>query len=84
MRSARVAARRGRDARGAHDAGRHLGATGGAALSMTLVRNAGWGEFVEPGLGRVGDAGEDMQLVRRAFEKKRGGYGAEMLLGAGY
>ena len=28
--------------------------------------------------------GEDMQLVRRAFEKKRGGYGAEMLLGAGY
>ena len=48
VRSARVAARRGRDARGAHD------------------------------------AGEDMQLVRRAFEKKRGGYGAEMLLGAGY
>ena len=73
-----------RSARLAHDAGRHLGATGGAALSMTLVRNAGWGEFVEPGLGRVGDAGEDMQLVRRAFEKKRGGYGAEMLLGAGY
>ena len=52
---------------------------------MTLVRNAGWGgEFVEPGLGRVGDAGEDMQPVRRAFEKKRGGCGAEMLLGAGY
>ena len=52
---------------------------------MTLVRNAGWGgEFVEPGLGRFGDAGEDMQLVRRAFEKKRGGYEAEMLLGAGY
>ena len=51
---------------------------------MSLVRNAGWGEFVEPGLGRVGDAGEDMQLVRRAFEKKRGGCGAEMLLGAGY
>ena len=42
------------------------------------------GEFVEPGLGRVGDAGEDMQPVRRAVEKKRGGYGAEMLLGAGY
>ena len=45
---------------------------------MNLVRNAGWGEFVEPGLGRVGDAGEDMQLVRRAFEKKRGGCEAEM------
>ena len=51
---------------------------------MNLVRNAGWGEFVEPGLGRVGDAGEDMQLVRRAVEKKRGGCEAEMLLGAGY
>ena len=51
---------------------------------MTLVRNAGWGEFVEPGLGRFGDAGENMQLVRRAVERKLGGYEAEMLLGAGY
>ena len=72
--------------------GRHLGATGGAALSMTLVRNAGWGEFVEPDLGRFGDAGEDMQLVRRVFEKKLRPASApavprcvaEMLLGAGY
>ena len=78
--------RRGRATRAgrARSARRHLGATRRATLSMTLVRNAGWGEFVEPGLGRVGDAGEDMQLVRRAFEKKRGGCEAEMLLGAGY
>ena len=39
---------------------------------------AGGGEFVEPGLGRFGDAGEDMQPVRRAFEKKLGGCEAEM------
>ena len=39
---------------------------------------------MEPGLGRVGDAGEDMQPVRRAVEKKRGGCEAEMLLGAEY
>ena len=56
-----------------------------AALSgIPRVRNAGWGEFVEPGLGRFGDAGEDMQLVRRAVEKKRDGREAEMLLGAGF
>ena len=42
------------------------------------------GEFLEPGLGRFGDAGEDMQPVRRVFENKLSGCEAEMLLGTGY